>query len=98
MHRSENLGDGRVGGEHGSALAWPVELVALLWTVDDVIGELLAELIEVDRAHNVTVGVNGLCYGRREQRRDPIDVALGQVGRVHPQFVHDVLSSSVQGR
>ena len=48
-HRAERLGDRRVGGERGGALAGPVELVALLRPFDDVVGQLLAEQVEVDR-------------------------------------------------
>ena len=61
------------------ALAGPVELVALLRSLDDVVGELLAEQVEVDRADRVAIGVDGLGDDAREQLGDLVDVARRQV-------------------
>ena len=79
-HRTEGLGDCRVGGEGRSALAGPVELVPLLRTLDDVIRQFLSEQVEVDRAHRAPLDVEGLRDDARKELREFLDVRSRQVG------------------
>ena len=51
-----------------------------MWPLDDVVAELLAEQVEVDRSHEVAVAVDALDENVGEQVGDLIDVCLREVG------------------
>jgi hypothetical protein len=79
-HGSQRLGDGCVGREGCSALPGPVKLIPLLRALDDVVGQLLAEEVEVHGAHRVPVGADRLGDHGGEEVRKLLDIGCRQVG------------------
>lgn len=86
--RAKRFGDRGVCGEQRLALARPIEPVTLLRAFNDVIGQCLAKLVEIDGEADSAVIVSGFSHAIGEQCTNFCDIVLAKIRAMHLQLIH----------
>jgi hypothetical protein len=86
--RTQGLGDWGVCSEQRLALARPIEPVAFLRAFNDVIGQLLAQLVEINGESDSALIVSSFSHAIGEQCTNFCDIVLAKVRAMHLQLIH----------